>query len=133
MLNPKLKFSCSTLPVINGYTLKASTPDSEGCYEVIVGALNIPTRNNVIYDPDSVVDAMRDPKGRFRICLEDGNLAGEYGHPRVDTKDDLNRLLYIDEKQISHYFRSIWIDEKPIMIHGQEAHPIRARVKPAGP
>lgn len=133
MLPQKYKFACSALPSINGYTLKANTPDSEGCYEVIVGCIGIPTRNDVIYDPDSVVAAMSDPSSRFNICLRDGNLAGEWGHPRVETKEDLNRLLYIDEKQISHYFRSIWIDEKPIKINGQEAFPIRAKVKPAGP
>lgn len=133
MLPQKYKFSCSALPAINGYTLKANSPDENGCYEVIVGCIGIPTRNNVIYDPDSVIAAMSDPESRFNICLRDGNLAGEWGHPRVETKEDLNRLLYIDEKQISHYFRSIWIDEKPITIKGQEAFPIRAKVKPAGP
>lgn len=133
MLPDKLKFSCSTLPVINGHALKSCTPDENGCYEVIVGCIGVPTRNNVIYEPESVVEAMADVNSRFNICLRDGNLAGEYGHPRVQSKDDLERLLLIDEKLISHYFRKIWIGEKPIMISGQEAFPIRALVKPAGP
>ena len=134
MLPSNLKFSCSTLSSINGYTLKANEPDAEGCYEVIVGCLGIPTRQDVIYEPESVVEAMRDPTGRFNICLRDGNLPGEWGHPQVKSKEDLNRLLIIDETKISHYFRAIWIDaEKPIMINGQEAYAIRAKVKPAGP
>lgn len=133
MLQQNLKFSCGAMDSINGYRLQAATPDANGCYEVIVGAIGIPTRNNVIYDPESLVKAMSDPNSRFNICLRDGNLAGEYGHPRVETKEDLNRLFLIDEHYISHYFRKIWIDEKPLSIPGYEAHPIRALVKPAGP
>ena len=132
-LNNNFKFSCSAMPTINGHELKNIKPDADGAYEVVVGAVGCPTRNNVIYDTESLIQAMNEPSGRFNICLRDGNLSGEYGHPVIKTKDDLNRLMLIDEKYISHYFTKIWVDDKPIMLHGLEGYPIRAKVVPTGP
>jgi len=42
-------------------------------------------------------------------------------------------LLKIDESKQSHLFTKIWIDDKPIDMHGNNAFPIRAKVKPCGP
>jgi hypothetical protein len=76
---------------------------------------------------------MRDPDSRFNICLRDGNLFGEWGHPVIRDQKDMDRLLQIDEKYISHVFNRIWVDDKPIMLHGIEGFPIRAVIKPCGP
>ena len=131
-LPSNLKFSCSALPTINGHTLKAHKADAEGFYDVVVGAIGIPTRLGVIYDPESLIKSMNDPASRFNITLKDGNLHGEYGHPEYRSKDDINRLLTISQDRISHYFKKIWIDEAPTMLNGQEGHLIRAKVKPTG-
>lgn len=132
-LAPKLKFSCGALPSANGHTVKSLTPDANGCYEVVLGCVGAPTRANVIYESDSLVGAMSDPDSRFNICLKDGNLFGEWGHPVINGNKDIPRLLRIDEKYISHLFTKIWIDEKPISIKGNNGYPIRALVKPMGP
>lgn len=132
-MSGKYRFSCGELESVNGYKLRALEPDEQGFYEIVVGCIGVPTRNKVIYDPDSVVAAMSDPQARFNICLREGYLAGEWGHPVVETKDDLSRLLRIDEHYISHYFGKIWIDETPVMINGEAAYRIKAKVKPAGP
>lgn len=131
-----LKFSCSALPTDNGHTVKALTPDENGCYEVTLGCVGAPTRNNVIYDPESLVKAMSNPTSRFNICLRDGNLFGEWGHPDIylpDGKTDIRRLLKIDESKQSHVFTKIWIDDTPVNMHGIDAYPIRAKIKPMGP
>ena len=127
------RFSCGELESVNGYKLKSLEPDENGFYEIVVGCIGVPTRNKVIYDPESVINAMADPQGRFNICLREGYLAGEWGHPVVETKDDLSRLLRIDEHYISHYFGKIWIDENPVSINGEPAYRIKAKVKPYGP
>lgn len=133
-LPQNLEFSCSALESNYGQKLHAVEPDETGAYEVVVGAFGCPTRNNVIYDPDSVVAAMSDPNARFNICLKDGNLAGEYGHPVIASKQDMPRLLRIDEHYISHYFTKIWIDKTtPLNIGGVQGYPIRAKVVPTGP
>jgi hypothetical protein len=128
-----LKFSCSALPVVNGHSVKALTPDENGCYDVVLGCVGAPTRANVIYESNSLIKAMSDPNGRFNICLKDGNLFGEWGHPVINGREDIPRLLRIDEKYISHVFMKIWVDETPITRHGIPGYPIRALVKPCGP
>lgn len=135
-LPAELKFSCSALTNYNGYDLKAAKPDENGCYEVVLGCVGAPTRANVIYEANSLINAMSDPNSRFNICLKDGILFGEWGHPDIcspDGKQDMRRLLKIDESKMSHLFTKIWIDDKPINMHGCNAFPIRAKVKPCGP
>lgn len=120
------------LEQLNGFKLKSIEPDANGFFPMVVGCLGIPTRGKVVYDIQSSLDAMRDTSTRFNICLRDGNLSGEYGHPVVEKKEDIPRLLRIDEHYKSHYFGKIWTDD-PIMVNGMEAIPIRALVKPCGP
>lgn len=126
------KFNCGILESYNGFKLKKIEPDEQGFYTVPVGCIGIPTRGNVIYEPNSLLKAMNDPKGRFNICLRDGNLCGEYGHPVIEGKEDMPRLFRIDEHHISHYFGAIWTD-KPFTFNGETAIPIMAKVKPTGP
>jgi hypothetical protein len=132
-LASNLKFSCATMPNANGHKIKGLTPDENGYYDVVLGCVGAPTRANVIYQPDSLISAMADPDSRFNICLKDGNLFGEWGHPVIKSNKDMDRLLQIDEHYISHQFGKIWVDEKPIVLHGIEGYPIRALVKPCGP
>ena len=131
----KYQFSCSAMPVLHGYELNALEPDSDGYYEVTVGAIGSLTRARVQYDPDSMIRAMSDPKSRFRICLEDANLFGEYGHPDCNnaTPDEIKRLLKLDDQKTSHQFGKIWVAENPLMVEGQPIYPIKAKVKPCGP
>lgn len=126
-------FSVGILESLNGYKLKGIEPDERGFFPMVIGCIGIPTRAGVIYDPPSLVAAMKDTASRFNICLRDGNLKGEYGHPVIERKEDIPRLLRIDEHYISHYFGEIRVDSNPIIIKGMEALPIRAKVKPTGP
>lgn len=123
----------SILESINGFKLKSIEPDERGFFPMVIGCLGIPTRGSIVYDIPSTLDAMRDTKSRFNICLKDGNLSGEFGHPVAERREDIPRLLRIDEHFLSHYFGSISVDNEPIMIEGMEAFPIRATVKPTGP
>ena len=132
-LSNNLKFCCGTLNVINGKQLKAIQPDNDGFYEVTVCALGTPTRKNVIYEPESLIEAMNNPKAPFNIMLQDGNLTGEYGHPVVEGQDDIPRLMRIDESKISHYFRSIWVDDRVTNVDGYDVNLMRAKIKPTGP
>ena len=130
-----LKFSCAALSTYNDHTVKALEPDENGCYPAVLGCVGAPTRAGVIYDPKSLIGAMSDPNSRFNICLRDGNLFGEWGHPDIysNNQEDIRRLLKIDESKQSHLFTKIWVDEEPVMMHGIPAYPIRALVKPCGP
>ena len=132
-VNPdSLFFHVGIMENLNGFKLSGHEPDEKGFFPVVVGCFGIPTRGKVIYDPASLVECIKDTSSRFNICLRDGNLCGEYGHPVIETEKDMNRLFRIDEHYKSHYFGDIWTGE-PINIDGMEAVPIRARVKPCGP
>lgn len=138
MDSSQFKFSCGILDTINGYKLKAITPDANGFYDICVGCIGAPTQNSVIYDPESTIAAMNDPKSRFNISLREGYLCGEWGHPVIDDPRDpkqMRRLLQIDEHNISHYFGKIWIDnEHPVQLgNGETGYRIMAKVKPSGP
>ena len=127
-----LCFHVGIMESLNGYKLSAHEPDEKGFFDVVVGCFGVPTRGRVIYDPQSLINCMKDTSSRFNICLRDGNLCGEYGHPVINTEKDMPRLFQIDEHYKSHYFGDIKTGE-PININGMEAIPIKAKVKPTGP
>ena len=133
MSTPNYSLNIGILESLNGFKLKGIEPDDHGFFPMVIGCLGMPTRGNIFYDVQSTLDAMRDITSRFNICLRDGNLSGEYGHPVAVTREDIPRLLRIDEHYLSHYFGNISVDKEPIMVEGMEAFPIRATVKPTGP
>jgi hypothetical protein len=118
---------------VNGYELKASKPDKDGFYTVCVGCLGVPTRGKVIYDPSGMLKALSDPQSRFNTCLREGYLAGEWGHPDCESREDIKRLLKIDESKVSHYFGRIWFGKEFTLPGKGIATPIMAKVKPYGP
>lgn len=128
-----IKFCCGALPSINNKKINALKPDAEGFYEVTVAAIGTPTRAGVIYEPNSLIAAMNNPTSPFNIMLKDGNLTGEYGHPVINGKEDIPRLMRIDEQNVSHYFKKIWVDENSMMVDGMETYPVKALIKPTGP
>ena len=121
------------LETLNGFKLKGIEPNERGFFPMVIGCLGVPTRGSIFYDVQSTIEAFTNTKSRFNICLRDGNLAGEYGHPVAMTKEDIPRFMRIDEHYVSHYFGNIEIDSEPIRVDGADAFPIRATVKPTGP
>lgn len=108
-MDNNMVFSISTQMVLEGRELKSVEPDSEGVYRGIpLTAIGINSRNNVNYDPRSVVRCITTVTNRFNVNLVEGNLEGEWGHPLVTKKEELPRLLYIDRTRISHYFRHVY-------------------------
>ena len=132
MLPTNLKFNCGTLPQISGREVKACKPDANGFYNVTIGALNTVTRAGVIYDDESVVAAMNDPKSVFNIELRNGSLYGEIQHPTI-TRENMDRLTVIDSEKVSHFFNRIWVDENPTEVEGRNIYLIKAQIRPAGP
>lgn len=109
------QFSLSILKTKDGGTIKDIKPDKDGVFRGIpVMVFNKSSRNNVVYDTASIIQAMNNPTMKFRMSLEEGNLRGEYGHP--DLNDDTSekakrRLLKIDEKMVSHAFVGLRTDQ----------------------
>lgn len=129
--NTQLFFSVTTAMVDEaGKVLKSVHPDKDGVYKgVPLAVLDQVSRNGKYYEPDSIVNCIVDPRSRFNICLREGSLTGEYGHPdvRTNSQEDLTRLAKIDKTRVSHQFISVYSKKtgNKIVIYGD--------VKPTGP
>lgn len=125
-------FSVSTDLVVNGRELKALKPDKDGIYKAIpLTVIGAPSRNNVSYEKNSVIECLTNPNSRFVMNLKSGDLEGEWCHPLMDPTDKkkmVQRLLYLDRARVSHHFTKIYakdIGGGKIIVYGD--------VKPSGP
>jgi hypothetical protein len=128
----KFQLSIQTLTTTGVGVLKKAKPDNRGYYRgvplTVIGAVS---RNNYYYDPDSLVESMKNPNTRFHKSLVTGGLNGEWGHPDVTHLSEnaaLHRMADVMEQKVSHFFNRIWIDtlENGVQI-------VRGDVKPFGP
>lgn len=121
-------FSISTEMVMDGRELKSVKPNKDGIYTGIpLTVIGCNSRNNVNYEKESVIKCLTDPNSRFCANVKTGDMEGEWGHPLLEGKDCLDRLLYIDRKCVSHCFTKVYGKEQDgmIIIYGD--------VKPFGP
>lgn len=129
-----LTFSLQTITTSAVGSLRSIQPDTEGIYRgVPLTVIGMPSRNNMLYDPQSLVHAMTNPQSKFYKDLTGGSLNGEYGHPvlvGLAKQDALKRLSIIVETQVSHQIVALdatqrTSDGKYIIVKGD--------IKPFGP
>lgn len=121
-------FSISTEMEMEGRVLKAIKPDKNGIYRGIpLTVIGTHSRNNVNYEKESVLKCLTDTNSRFAANVKSGDMEGEWGHPLLNGKECLDRLLYIDRTKVSHCFTKVYGKESNglIIIYGD--------VKPFGP
>lgn len=110
-------------------------PDSEGWYDVCLGALDYPNSRGETYTSDSAIAFMaRDSV--FRRRLEKGMLYGELGHPRRTPGQSLqeyhSRLCDIIEDNIAIVIKEVRIDPNAKDANGNRFIAFRGKVKPFG-
>lgn len=136
----RVSFSVQTIHVREGQELARIRPDEDGYYIGFpVAALGRVTRNRTYYDIHEFQAQLTNEASHFRMALEDGQLYGEWGHPKVHEirhadplmrkRFQLERLARIDEEKVSHHFRAIRTGSE--MEGGGKL--IVADIKPAGP
>jgi hypothetical protein len=107
-----IAFSIQTMQTKIGNGLKSITPDEQGVYNgVPLAVIGKPSRNNILYDPNSFVNAIVNPDTKFYKSLISGALEGEWGHPLtvgLSKQDTIMRNLQIDNTKVSHYFTKIY-------------------------
>lgn len=125
-------FSISTDLEFQGRELKALKPDKNGVYKGIpLTVVGMKSRNNMVYERQSVMECLTDPKSRFVMNLKSGDLEGEWGHPllSIDPKECVQRLLFLDRTRVSHHFTKVYAKEDKdsgyVIIYGD--------IKPSGP
>ena len=125
-------FSISTELEFRGRELKALKPNKDGVYTGIpLSLIGTASRNNMVYERESFMECLTDPRSRFVMNLKSGDLEGEWGHPllSVDPKEMVQRLLYLDRTKVSHHFTRIYAKEDK-----QSGYTILyGDVKPSGP
>jgi hypothetical protein len=108
-MNQPLLMTVQTIQVDDdGAALRSIDPDpKDGLYhDIPLMILDKASRNGAVYDKESAIKAMTDANTRFGINVREGNQEGEWGHPFA-SKNDLERMVFVDRKNVSHYIRAI--------------------------
>lgn len=116
------------------------TPDSNGYYTVVVGALNTYNSVGEYYTAKGALELFEN-SSHFMRRIKNGALYSELGHPKkhpnMSMEDFYNRIIQIEETNICGHFSEIWLDTNFGKNHPNLNNPeliaIYAKVKPAGP
>lgn len=114
-------------------------PDEDGYYTVVVGGFETSNVHGARYAFTPTVKALFDSSSQFQRQISKGILYGEFGHPKLmpgeRIADYIRRASQIDEANISHHFRRVYLDDKNIIDErtGKAIVAILAEIKPLGP
>lgn len=82
---------------------KVIEPDKQGIYhDIPLMVIGKPSRNNKIYEEESMLSAITSPQSIFYKKLRGGQLEGEFNHPLVWKEEDMSRIMMIDRNRLSH-------------------------------
>lgn len=130
----RASYSCTAL---NG-TNKAGIlkPDADGYYTVVLGALNFYNSGGQYYPFDSAKELFAESSSLQRR-INNGCLKGECGHPKrapgMSFRDYLSRILNIEETNVSHHIRRVWIDDQNVKDkNGNRIIAVMGELRPAG-
>jgi len=115
------------------------TPDSNGYYTVVLGALNTYNSANEYYTSKGVVELF-EGSSHFMRRIKNGALYSELGHPKKDPSMSMeafyNRVITVEETNICAHIGEITLDfkfgEKHPELNNKELIAIIGKVKPAG-
>lgn len=129
----RVSFSCQALVGTNkAGKLKR---DERGYYEVVLGALEFGNSINAVYTEHSAQQLFRESSS-FMRKISRGYMRGEYGHPKMQPgmshRDWLTRILTVDEGNISHHIREVWIDKARVNDRGTPVIAIMGWLTPSG-
>ena len=116
------------------------TPDASGYYTLPIGGLNLFNSMGDYYTAEGARQLFEQSSILMRR-ISTGNLKGENGHPKQQPgqSDDqyFNRAMIIEETNVSHHFKSIWLDENYGKnnpgLNNPDLIAVMAEVKPSGP
>jgi hypothetical protein len=128
-------YSCTALQGTN--KTGALKPDGNGYYDVILGALNYFNTRGEFYPVEPARKLLEESSILMRR-ITNGNLRGEYGHPRfmpgMSKKDFLYRIMDTYEDKVCMHIAKVEIDETSVKgENGSAVIVFRGRIKPSGP
>lgn len=135
MSNDTICFECLRLQ--NSNKKGILTPDENGCYTMVVGALDAHSFNGGFYEYNAASKFFTDDSS-FQRKIQRGVIRGEYGHPKkypgMTDNEYIARLMRIDEKETCCEFTKIWLEKG--ILEDDKKRPvvaIFAKVRPMGP
>lgn len=116
------------------------TPDADGYYTMVVGALNSFNSAGEFYTAKGALELF-ETSSQFMRRIKNGALYSELGHPKKDPKMSMDqfysRVISIEETNICAHFSEITLDfefgKKNPHLNNPDLIAIIAKVKPAGP
>ena len=92
---------------------KTMTPDENGYYPMVLGAVNAYNSSGAYYPAAPVVKLLQESSS-FIHLVNSGMLRGECGHPDLNeykTKEEkFKRVMTIDEKNIALHIKEVWLE-----------------------
>lgn len=128
-----VQFECTRLQG-TGKTGKL-TPDSDGYYEVILGAYGVNNSAGMFYDQNSAMKLFT-PDSPLIRRLEKGVLYAELGHPSpagFKSHEFLARVHEIKEDRLAAHIKSIRLDPDFKDRNGKKMCAVIGKVKPCAP
>lgn len=113
------------------------TPDENGYYELVLGALNFFNSVGAFYPFEPAKQIFEESSSLMRR-INDGALRGEYGHPKkqpgMSLRDYVARILEIQEENICCHIKEVRLDQNSVFDdNGKPVLAIIGKVKPSGP
>lgn len=114
------------------------TPDENGYYELVLGAVNYHNFSGAFYPFDNDAKKLFESSSSLMRRINDGALYGELGHPRkqpgMSMRDYIGRILEVDEKHVCCHIKEVRLDSERIKdAKGQRVLAVVGKVKPDGP
>ncbi len=134
MNHNSVRFGCTALLGTNKVGLL--TPDADGYYEVVVGALDVFNSAGQYYVYEQSREIF-ESSSQFMRRVKKGSLNGENGHPKPQIgqseSDFARRVLSIYEERICCHHKEIWLDFDRVKDEkGRPIIAIMSKVKPSG-
>lgn len=114
-------------------------PDENGYYTMVIGGLNTFNSVGEYYTLEGAKELFEASSSLMRN-IQSGSLKGELGHPKklpgMSTDEYIKRVLTVEETNISHHIKEVWLDESFGRQHPELKNPtlvaIMAKVRPSG-
>lgn len=113
-------------------------PDSQGYYEVVLGGFETANMHGHYYSWEQQTKNLFEESSQFMRQIKNGNLFGEYGHPKrqpaENIMDFLKRCVIVNEDRQAFHIRKVSINERDVKdSSGKAIVAVLGEIKPMGP
>lgn len=113
-------------------------PDSSGYYQVVLGGFETANMHGHFYSFEKQTQNLFEESSQFMRQIKNGNLFGEYGHPKrhpgESIMDFLRRCILVSEDRQALHIRKVEINKQDVKDKsGKAIVAVLGEIKPMGP